>query len=84
MFASSEKPGAAIDPAPAAAAVAFEPETLGQFPSEERRPVHRLVGQAQSVGSHPAGEALLVVTGQIGRRRHAVEVVDVEGLGSNR
>ena len=79
-----QEPGAAIDPAPATAPVAFEPETLGQLPPEERRAVHRPVGQAQPMGPHPAGEALLVVTNQVRRRCRPVEIVDVETLGSKR
>ena len=77
-----EKPGAAVDPASAAAPVAFEPETLGQFPAEERSAVHRPVGQAQPVGPHPTSEALLVVASQVGRRCRPIEIVDVETLGS--
>ncbi len=79
-----EKPGAAIDPAPAAAPVSFEPETLGQLPSEDRRPVHGAIGQTDLVGSHPTGEAVLVVTSQVGRRGRPIEIVDVETLGIER
>jgi hypothetical protein len=40
------------------------------------------VGQADLVGSHPTGEALLVVAGEVGGCCRPVEIVDIETLRS--
>jgi hypothetical protein len=79
-----EEPRCAIDPAPAPAQVALEPEALSELAAEVRRAVHGTVGQADLVGSHPQGEARLVVTSQVAGRCRAVEIVDVEALGTER